>query len=312
MNLDNILKNSPNKITLSSSSPNVIIYPYNTTTEVTKNGVTFTFSEDGGITVNGKASDNAVVILKNNITLKENTTYTLSGFIEGSNAYLQLKTTSGAIELLSSADTTDTFNTYSYTTYTLSISVMEGDTANAVFYPQLEKGISATDFSLNTGDKEVRKVSYGSKNLIPYPYYNITKTENEVTFTVNSDSSVTVNGTATADTMFFLCGVANYTIYKGTYTLSGCPSGGSNTTYCQVLGSSDYMDVGSGVTRTYSQDIKQNIFIKIFAGYTANNLVFKPQLEFGTRATEYVKYNREVVWQSADSVSTVSNEESIR
>ena len=144
------------------------------------------------------------------------------------------------------------------------------------------------------------KVSRCGKNLIPYPYANTTKTISGVTFTVHPNGSITVNGTATADIIFFLCNVSNYTIYKGTYTLSGCPSGGSNTTYCQVLGSSDFMDIGNGVTRTYSQDIKQNIFIKIFSGYTADNLVFKPQIELGSTATPYEPYQGQTYTPTAD------------
>lgn len=152
---------------------------------------------------------------------------------------------------------------------------------------QVEEGSTATSYEPYHQGPETVTIPYSGKNLIKFPYYDTTKTEKGITFTVGDDGSITVNGTATANTMFFLSGVAIYTIYKGTYTLSGCPSGGSNTTYCQVLGSSDYIDIGNGVTRTYSQDLKQNVFIKIFSGYTANNLVFKPQLEEGIQATDF-------------------------
>lgn len=39
---------------------------------------------------------------------------------------------------------------------------------------------------------------YGSKNLLPYPYYYTTITTNGITFTDNGDGSVTVNGTNTS------------------------------------------------------------------------------------------------------------------
>ena len=174
---------------------------------------------------------------------------------------------------------------------------------------QLEEGTTATSYTPYISDLTAVKVTRCGKNLIPYPYTDTTKTFNGITFTVNADGSITVSGTATADIMFFLCSVANYTIYKGTYTLSGCPSGGSNTTYCQVLGSSDFMDIGNGVTRTYSQDIKQNIFIKIFSGYTTDNLIFKPQLELGSTATSYEPYQGQTYTPAADG--TVSNVKSL-
>lgn len=159
--------------------------------------------------------------------------------------------------------------------------------ANALKSSKSGSAILIDDISPVAHEMEVK---VRGKNLIPYPYYETTKTQNGVTFIDNGDGSITVNGTATADTLFFLCSASNYTIYKGTYTLSGCPNGGSNTTYAQVLGSSYFMDKGNGITRNYSEDIKLNVFIKIFSGYTADNLVFKPQLELGTTATAYTPY----------------------
>ena len=133
-------------------------------------------------------------------------------------------------------------------------------------------------------------VSVVRKNLVPYPYAQSALTENGVTFTVGTDGSVTANGTATADTTFPLTSSASYTVPKGSYTLSGCPTGGSGSTYALVLGSNDYKDIGSGVSRTYESDTSQDIFIEIYSGYTANNLVFKPQLETGASATAYTPY----------------------
>jgi multidrug efflux pump subunit AcrA (membrane-fusion protein) len=45
-------------------------------------------------------------------------------------------------------------------------------------------------------------IKLSSKNLIPYPYYDTTKTTNGITFTDNGDGSITVKGTATADAYF--------------------------------------------------------------------------------------------------------------
>ena len=45
----------------------------------------------------------------------------------------------------------------------------------------------------------------GAVNFIPFPYVTAAKTESGITFTPNSDGSVTVNGTATANAFFNLC-----------------------------------------------------------------------------------------------------------
>lgn len=46
-------------------------------------------------------------------------------------------------------------------------------------------------------------VKVSSKNIIPYPYYDKSKTHNGITYTVNDDGSVTANGTATGGTSTF-------------------------------------------------------------------------------------------------------------
>jgi hypothetical protein len=47
-------------------------------------------------------------------------------------------------------------------------------------------------------------MTYKSKNLIPFPWVNTTMTKNGLTFTDNNDGTVTVKGTATAMTVFYL------------------------------------------------------------------------------------------------------------
>lgn len=70
-------------------------------------------------------------------------------------------------------------------------------------------------------------------------------TESGVTLTVNADKSITVNGTPTTD-LSFLIGAT--TLKVGTYTLSGCPEGGSISSYYMYVGISgvNYVDIGDG------------------------------------------------------------------
>lgn len=76
---------------------------------------------------------------------------------------------------------------------------------------------------VQTTVKEIRGKTVATENLIPYPYAETTKTANGVTFTVNSDGSVTVNGTATSDADFMLLR-GPIQSYSESYFLSGCPT----------------------------------------------------------------------------------------
>lgn len=130
--------------------------------------------------------------------------------------------------------------------------------------------------------------SYGA-NMIPFPFLSGNKTENGITLTCN-DGTIIGNGTATADVTFILAVIA----LKGTYTLSGTV-GGSAKTYYMAVGSSDYADIGNGITRTYSEEMSQNIFIRIVNGTTLNNVVFKPMLNKGSTAAPYAPYRAEPI-----------------
>ena len=117
---------------------------------------------------------------------------------------------------------------------------------------------------------------------------------NGVTFTVNSDGSVTVNGTASGNARWSGCSAP--AIDGHVYYSQGCPSGGSDSTYrlySSYTGVS--LDRGSGRvvkhTGTSYPDARAEIFIS--SGYTANNLVFKPQYidltqMFGSTIADYI------------------------
>ena len=156
--------------------------------------------------------------------------------------------------------------------------------------------ITITDASPNEHEL---KVTVKSKNLIPYPYYDTTKTANGITFTDNGDGSVTVNGTASETAFFYLIHFnSEESVSYGNYAFSGCPSNGGNAKY-QLLLAHD--DDGKGLNRKFIYDndsdcvfsLNENQYIYsaiiIRKGTTVNSLVFKPQLEEGSSATEYKK-----------------------
>lgn len=174
------------------------------------------------------------------------------------------------------------------------------------------KGLSTNDYTNEDKAKvtssDAKIIDYENRgylgknkfiNSLPIGY---TKTINGITFTVNSDHSITVNGTATAQANAYIYGVEDISDsslkpyqngIKQTDILSGCPSGGSESTYLLVAGSlsSRYgTDVGSGAELTNFSVDGIRILIRIQSGVTVNNLVFKPMVRNAGADNVYVPY----------------------
>lgn len=115
-----------------------------------------------------------------------------------------------------------------------------------------------------------------------------TTTINGITMVNNGDGTYTVNGTATDD---FDIALAPYTTKQNIYyTLSGCPSGGSKTTYYLVPHGYDY-DTGRGITIiNQNEDFSNYIRIVIKKDVTVNNLLFKPMFNEGQTAQPFEPY----------------------
>lgn len=143
-------------------------------------------------------------------------------------------------------------------------------------------------------DDVVRTIGYvKTKNLLP----NITKSVVNLglTFTYNSDGTVTVNGTATEDYWYDLCHriTSPITLKKISYILSGCANGGSDSGYYMAViktvnGSGEEIakDYGNGVSFTLNEDTNVGAFIFVKKGTTVNNLVFKPMLRYASIADD--------------------------
>ena len=144
--------------------------------------------------------------------------------------------------------------------------------------------------------------------LIPYPYYPKSSIIDGLSFVVNPDESVVVNGTCTSEsyTAFPVSTQTNLNLVNGNYYLTGCPSGGSIQTFYMQM--SDYdgangtkFDTGSGVQIDFQNaGGRYNVAIIIRSGYTANNLVFKPMLNSGTSALPWEPYSGGVASPSPD------------
>ena len=146
---------------------------------------------------------------------------------------------------------------------------------------------------VSAGDNDGISVFAMGKNLIPFPYTGGSRMEkNGLTFEVQEDGAIIINGTATADTAYNIGGeqtLAHLRVGE-TYTISGCPKGGSSTTFRLSYqgNNSSANEYGDGKTFTIVDNSTRNrIFLTVYSGYTANNLVFRPQLELGSAATAF-------------------------
>ena len=162
------------------------------------------------------------------------------------------------------------------------VTVNDCESGTAVDYTVWGNTVADGDTVMYVGDK--------TNNLIPYPYYESTKTVNGITFTDNGNGTITANGTATADSRLLIkYGTSLLTVDTSkSYVLSGCPAGGSTSTYLLLAfdNKSGYGDLGKGAVFTPKTN-KLELSIRIYSGATVKNLTFKPQLEIGETATEY-------------------------
>ena len=299
--------NTPKTLNAKLGSKNLIPYPYFDTTK-TLNGITFTVNADGSISFSGTSTGQATFyFVYKAMNLKQGVTYTLSAsgnysfggsvtiFIydsaQGQSAYIPLLTDTSA----TFTPTKDVNNTNCY------LVIPANRTVSGTLKPQLELGSTATAYTPYISDFSTVTVTRCRKNLIAYPYFNTTKTLNGITFTVNSDGSVTVSGTATAQAYFKL--QQSFSLKKGQYFFSGCPTGGAGGTYSLHLSTSDYKfykaDIGNGISINAEDDKTVSIVINIAKDTTVNNLVFKPQLELGSTATAYEPYQGQIYTPTA-------------
>lgn len=154
-------------------------------------------------------------------------------------------------------------------------------------YPQEPKFVG--DYNEGTQKYDIDFVTSG-KNLLNNEANTFSL--KGVTFTINKDKSILLSGTAT-ETIYWNNGKLSANLDNDKiYTLSGCPSGGGLSKYYMYLYNESFSlnDTGNGVTNM-SKVTKKVVFgIAIFSGVNVNGLVFKPQLEIGTTATDYQPY----------------------
>lgn len=275
----------------------------------TLNGITVNVKNDGRFDVSGTATKNFMAILftpeKFQMIGGEKYTFNCSQpyNINTFNIFVRVYNKDGVqINGISSYPTTITANDGDYFLWGL-WAVKNYEMSATDVEVQLELGSTPTEYEPPITSQEVTITRCGKNILTPM-------TEsieyNGVTYTVNSDGTVTLNGT---------CSVASGVdiVYKkpikaGTYTLSGCPVGGSPSTFALRIGLGESntlygRDYGDGFTFTLDEDNIITITIQnAVVGVVFDDVVYKPQLELGDTATEYEPYHADTI-----SITPASN-----
>lgn len=140
-------------------------------------------------------------------------------------------------------------------------------------------------------------------NMIPFPYYESSHESEGISWTIDEEGIVTADGTATGYSIFTVAYIENILeslVIGSSYYLTGCPDGGSDTTYCMQMitlrtleGASSVVDQfftqdASGTLVKLTQEYEQlSIQIVIMPGCSVSNLKFKPMLTQGDSAKPY-------------------------
>lgn len=140
--------------------------------------------------------------------------------------------------------------------------------------------------------KTVQGKTVSSENLIPVPYYEgPSHTEYGVTFTVNTDGSITVNGTSTGSAQLILVEANTLWNQTGTFTIS---CAGSDNVSVQLVtgGGNSGLSFAPGTrTQTFSGNMNWgHILIQVPQGQTVSNVRVYPMLNEGSSALPYIPY----------------------
>lgn len=281
----------------------------------TAGSITYTFNDNNSYTLIAK---NVASSISFPIKAHPNTTYTASaanislsvgsytlmvGFYEQDGTYIN-----GAQG--SSNKLTYTFSTPENTAYIVLgvriITAVYDDVGNILTVEKFQLELGSTATSYEPYHKYDIPISIYGKNLIKYPYQYTTRDINGIRFTDNGDGSVTMNGKATANAIWFM--------YLNRTNLIGGLSSGDKITLSVKSNKSfsgalrvvcNYFDTGgtekdanmsitaanSSITNRITALWKgMEIYIVVLKGQTVDNITIYPQLEKGSPATPYEPY----------------------
>ena len=267
---------------------NLIPYPYDIKTN-TVNGITYTDNGDGSFTINGTSTSNFALIFLTNMKLVLDGTYSFSmgnKAFEGSGG-LYLKNRSGATVMFLATNKTSKTEKVNDEIDRFDMWINAGHTFdNFTICPQLEKGGTVTEYEpyLNPSTVTVKRCG---KNLVTG--YN-SKTINGITFTVNSDGSISAKGTATEDAVLN----SRFRLAAGTYTVSGDIANsvaldGDMYVWSSITSGIVARSYTGSTSRTFTLpgETYVDVYLRIKSGRTCNGEKFYPQIEVGNAVTAF-------------------------
>ena len=160
--------------------------------------------------------------------------------------------------------------------------------------------------SLNNGKYKI-PLKISSKNLIEYPYQDTTKSVNGLTFIDNKDGSITIDGTASKETIFNIktsIGTIWENLVPGKNYTASIKLDGTDKQLVSIVinyypeSTTDLLNytrwmgtIGNKATSLCPNDISGlRVYLHIAEGVTLNNVTVWFQLEEGTSATEIKSY----------------------
>ena len=265
----------------------------NTAVTTTKSGITFTVNDDKSITVSGTATSR-IIFLVGTAYISQTGNYTYTGTPSGgasstysmnyrnSNVYKTAETGNGITAQFEGGKTyeavIDIRSGVTISNLTFSPMLRDADITDDTYEPYKEN----VDERLieNKSDIAVNKstLGYQCKNLLKNTA--VTTTKSGITFTVNSDGSVTVNGTNTSSGTIYiqLCGLVDYGNSKLIASI------GQNTTdVYMAIYDSDWNWIGTGSAGTISfenSSKKRLVRLVVKPGVTINNVTVYPMLRY--------------------------------
>ena len=174
-------------------------------------------------------------------------------------------------------------------------------TANQVSIDNSASGLSANNVQ-GAIDELKGTVGYSKKNLLETTYSS--QTLSDVAITVNSDKSATFKGTSSSLIVMMIN--TEFKLSKGTYILSGCPKGGSSTTYKLDItdsnGSPIYTDYGNGVEFSVDSGTYKARIV-VYSNVTINT-TFYPMIRYASIEDDTFEPYAEDVGTRIDSIKT--------
>ncbi len=267
------------------------LLPNNGSATSTSSGITWTKNADGSVTANGTATGTSVFYCAQNVTMPKGK-YKITGSPEGASDakyFVQLHK-QGAV---THRDTGNSVypqvweETSDYTYDWFGCAVLAGVTAdNLTFYPMVRDAAIKDDTYVpyakdNVALTEVSEVVAADRNISGRADGE-RKSYNGVTFTLNDDKSITINGTAANHTYYYMNG--NFLFRKGvTYRISsGLTPNNTSGASVQIIanGAAVADTLPTGVARyTPTADTRGMVALVIRSGQTASNLTAYPMMQ---------------------------------